>query len=92
MATEDSYIKARFWVTKTHVTIYAKYHDVNVTFRWKRSKDSELVHRHIKTLINNLERMVSEGLNEVIVQAEMRDLDQEWLDLDEPPAQEEASE
>lgn len=92
MASEDSYIRARFYVTKTHVTIFAKFHEVNATFRWRRVPDQDLTRRHIKTLINNLDQMVEEGLREVIVQAETKDLDQEWADMDEPPAQEEPSE
>ena len=92
MPDDDGYIRARFWVSKTHVTVYAKFHDVNVTFRWKRTGDTELTRRHIRTFIANLDRMVDEGLNEVVVQSEVRGLDQEWLDMDEPPAQEEPSE
>ena len=92
MPDEDSYIRARFFVTKNHVTIYAKFHDINVTFRWKRTGNPELTRRHIRTFIANLDQMVDEGLREVVIQAETKDLDQEWADMDEPPAQEEPSE
>jgi hypothetical protein len=86
----DPYIRARFFVTKSTVTIYARYHEANVTFRWKRlpGQEEETL-RHIKTLIRNLEQLVHDGLQEVVIQLETRDLDQEWLELDEPPATEE---
>lgn len=92
MASEDGYIRARFWVSKAHVTIYTQYKGINATFRWKRDPDTDLTHRQIKTLITHLPGLVEEGLREVVVQSEIKDLDGEWAAWDEPPAQEEPSE
>jgi hypothetical protein len=87
---DDSYIRARFFVTKKAVTIYARYHEVTCTLRWERgAKDLDLQTRHIKTLIANLDKLVADGLQEVVIQAEAAGIDQEWLDLDEPPPTEE---
>lgn len=92
MASEkDNYLKAKFWVTRSHVTIFVTFHGVRLTLRWERGGDDSLTTRHINTLIANLPQVVTDGLNEVVIQSEMKGLDQEWLDIDEPPAQEEAS-
>lgn len=90
MAPDDNYLKAKFWVTKKNVTIFVTFHGVKATLRWDRGGDDALTTRHINTLIANLPQMVTDGLQEVVIQSEMKGLDQEWLDIDEPPAQEEA--
>ena len=89
MADNDGYIKARFFVTKKAVTIYARYKSVTCTLRWDRTGDPEEQTRHLKTLIGNLDQLVSDGLQEVVIQAEAAQIDQEWLEMDEPPPAEE---
>lgn len=90
MTKDENYIRARFFVTKKAVTIYARYQEVTCTLRWERdNEDPERQTRHIKTLIGNLDSLVKDGLQEVIVQAETAGIDQEWLEMDEPPATEE---
>lgn len=77
-------IKARFYVTKKAVTIFAIYHEASVTIRWPRGKDNE---RHIRTLVANLETLLQEGINEVFVQDQANRLDFEieslFLESDE---------
>lgn len=90
MPDESAYIRARFFVTRSGVTIYARYKGANVTFRWERKPgQEEETLRHIRTLIANLEQLVHDGLQEAVIQLETRDIDQEWLHMDEPPATEE---
>lgn len=91
MAEKDgNYIRARFFVTKKAVTIYARFHEVTCTLRWERdNEDPDRQTRHIKTLIGNLDQLVKDGLQEVVIQAEAAGIDQEWLDMDEPPPTEE---
>lgn len=67
-------IKARFFVTKSAVTIFATFHECQLSMRWKRSAESV---RHVRTLIANLDKIVDEGLGEVFVQDEARRLDWE---------------
>ena len=86
---DDNHIRARFFVTKNHVTIFAKYHEVTVQVRWKRIPDDQATTRHLRTLVGNLDTLIADGLQEVIIQSETKDLDQEWLDMDEPPPPEE---
>lgn len=71
-------IKARFWVTKHAVTIYATFHEVSVTLRWPRSEDA---HRHVRTLIGNLGQLVKDGLEEVFIQDQANRLDFEIEEL-----------
>lgn len=66
-------IKARFWVTKSAVTIYATFHQVHLTIRWPRTEDNAV--RHVRTLIANLEELVKNGLEEVFVQDQAKRLD-----------------
>lgn len=89
MSDDDSYIRARFFVTKKAVTIYARFHEVTCTLRWDRTGDPDTQTRHLKTLIGNLDKLVADGLQEVVIQAEAAGIDQEWLEMDEPPPTEE---
>lgn len=89
---DDSHIRARFLVTKKSVTIYARYHEVSCVLRWERdSADLARQTRRINTLIANLGTLVSEGLEEVVIQSEMAGLDHEWAALTEPPPTEETT-
>lgn len=73
-------------VTRKSVTIYARYQEVSCVLRWDRDRDNpDRQSRHIQTLIGNLDALVADGLNEVMVQAEMVDLDNEWQSFCEPP-------
>jgi hypothetical protein len=78
MPNEDSAIKARFWVTKSAVTVYAIYKDVHLTLRWKRGAESD---RHVKTLIANLPEMVKDALNEIFVQDQVARIEWEIEEL-----------
>lgn len=77
-------IKANYLVTKSAVTIFARFHEAVVTIRWKRSPDSV---SHVRTLIGNLPEVVAEGLQEVFIQDQAVRLDWEieelFLDNDE---------
>lgn len=87
---DDNFIRARFFVTKKTVTIFARFHEVACTLRWERDNEQpERQTRHINTLIGNLPELVKDGLQEVVVQVESAGIDQEWLDMDEPPPTEE---
>lgn len=71
-------IKANYLVTKSAVTIFARFHEAVVTIRWKRSTEAE---RHVRTLIANLPDVVKEGLAEAFIQDQANKLDWEIEEL-----------
>lgn len=88
--SDEGHIRAKFMVTRKSVTIYARYQEVSCVLRWDRDRDNpDRQSRHIRTLIGNLDQLVADGLNEVVVQVEMADLDNEWQAFSEPPPAEE---
>lgn len=74
----DNKIRAKFRVTRTEVTIVADYREVKLVLRWDRNDEAV---RHVRTLIDRFPEIVSEGLNEVYVQDQMKRLDFDYESL-----------
>lgn len=81
MSDEPDKITAVFRVTKTHVSITAKYLRGTLQLTWKRDEDDDETTRQVNALLANLPAMVREGIQEVQVKAAMEDIDQEYRDL-----------
>lgn len=75
-------IHAKFRVTRAEVTIVASYKEARLVLRWDRTPEAV---RHVRTMIDRFPEIVSEGLNEVYVQDQMKrlDFDYESLLMDE---------
>lgn len=80
----DKQIKARFLVGKSYVTTFATLEGASIAIRWPREKEGV---RQMRTLVDNLDKILDEGVNEVLVQDELNKLDFEieqlYLDNDE---------
>lgn len=80
-AEDQDKITARFRVTKTHVSITAKFRDSTLQLVWKRIEDDGESTRQVNALLANVPGMVREGIHEVQIQHAMENLDQEYRDL-----------
>lgn len=82
-------IKARFWVTQKHCTIFTTYRGSTLQLRWARGEDDEEAARNVYRLLKNMPDVVKDCINEAFVQSQTKgiqaELDELFSDTTEEP-------